>query len=189
MAGTVPDFSAVVLSGGGGTRLGGRDKASLEYDGRRLLDRVLAALVAADEVVVAGPATPTDRAVQFVREDPPSGGPVAGVLAGRRALQRPASLLAVVAVDMPLLTPDTLARLCRAVPGHDGAVLVDDSGRRHLAACLRVDRLDAEAPPGTGHGQSWRSLLAPLDLAEVTAVDGEERDVDTWADLGDADPA
>lgn len=189
MAGTVPEFSAVVLAGGSGARLGGRDKATLEYDGRRLLDRVLDALADAEEVVVAGPAAPIDRPVRFVREDPPSGGPVAGVLAARRALQRPTPLLAVVAVDMPRLTRDTLARLCTAASGHDGAVLVDDTGRRHLAAVLRVARLDAEAPDGTGHGQSWRALLAPLELAEVAAVDGEERDVDTWADLGREAPS
>lgn len=177
-------FAAVVLAGGTGERLGGRDKASLEWAGRSLLDRVLDALEEADEVVVAGPPAPTARPVRFVREDPPAGGPVAGLLAARRALAAEASVVVVAAVDMPLLTSATIERLLAAAAGHDGAVLVDESGRRHLAAALDLARLDAVAPEDGGHGQSWRGLLAGLGLVEVGARAGEGHDVDTWADLG-----
>lgn len=182
MGGT-SSFAAVVLAGGTGERLGGRDKASLEWGGRALLDRVLDALEGADEVVVAGLPTPTARPVRFVREDPPGGGPVAGLLAARRALAAGASLVVVVAVDMPLLTRATIERLLAAAVGQDGAVLVDESGRRHLAAALDLARLDALAPEDGGHGHPWRGLLAGLDLVEVVALAGEDHDVDTWADL------
>src|SRR4051812_33904528 len=37
-----PEYDAIVLAGGGGRRLGGVDKATLEVGGRTLLDRVLA---------------------------------------------------------------------------------------------------------------------------------------------------
>ncbi|MFN8195331.1 MAG: NTP transferase domain-containing protein [Nocardioidaceae bacterium] len=187
MDGTVAGLAGVVLSGGGGARLGGRDKSVLEYDGRRLLDRVLDALGDCEAVVVAGPPVPTGRPVTFVREDPPSGGPVAGLLAAVRALApgpaRGPELVVVVAVDMPLLTAWTVTRLRAAAAGRDGAVLVDGEGRRHLAACLRLARLEARVGGGTGHGVAWRALLEPLDLAEVPAVEDEGRDVDTWADL------
>jgi molybdopterin-guanine dinucleotide biosynthesis protein A len=182
MGGT-SSFAAVVLSGGTAERLGGADKGSLAWEGRALLDRVLDAVAEADEIVVAGPVVPTSRPVRFAREQPPGGGPVAGLIAARRALEQRTGLLVVVAVDMPLLTPDTVARLLTAAAGCDGAVLVDDTGRRHLAAALDVARLDAVAPPDGGHGRPWRGLLSGLALAEVRAVQDEGHDVDTWADL------
>ncbi|MFT3873468.1 MAG: molybdenum cofactor guanylyltransferase [Nocardioides sp.] len=176
-------LAAVVLTGGTAVRLGGTDKASLEYAGQPMLERVLDALVDCSEVVVAGPPTPVTRAVTFAREDPPLGGPVAGLLAGRRALRDPVELVAVVAVDMPRLTPETIRRLRAASAGRDGAVLVGADGRRHLAAVLRLDRLDAATADDDGQGLAWRRLLGELDLAEVAAVDDEGHDVDTWSDL------
>ena len=181
-------FAAVVLSGGTAERLGGVDKGSLEWEGRALLDRVLDAVADADEVVVAGPVVPTSRPVRFAREQPPRGGPVAGLLAARRSLEPRTGLLVVVAVDMPLVTHDTVARLVSAAGGHDGAVLVDDTGRRHLAAALDVARLDAVAPTDGGHGRPWRGLLSGLALAEVRAVQDEGHDVDTWTDLDRSRP-
>ena len=74
-------YAAVVLSGGTGRRLGGTDKALLELDGATLLGRALAAVAGADEVVVVGPSAATAYPVGFVLEDPPGGGPAAGLLA------------------------------------------------------------------------------------------------------------
>lgn len=183
-----PAFAAVVLAGGSGARLGGADKAALEYAGRSLLDRVLEALADADEVVVAGPARPASAAASFVREEPPGGGPVAGLLAARRALRAVPGHLVVVAVDMPLVTRDTVRRLLVASADRDGAVLVAGDGRWQLACVVRTDRLDALSPADGGHGRSWHGLLTGLDLAEVPARPGEDHDIDTWADLGVAAP-
>ena len=129
-------FAAVVLAGGSAVRLGGADKASVEYAGRTLLAHALDAVAEADEVVVVGDAVPTDRPVTFTRESPPVGGPVAGLLAGRDALARPAASLVVLAVDMPRVGPGTVRRLRAAAAGHDGAFLVGPDGRRQLAAVL-----------------------------------------------------
>lgn len=180
------DFAAVVLTGGTASRMGGADKASLEYAGHRLLDRALEAVAAATETVVVGPPCPTGRAVAFVREDPPLGGPAAGLLAGRDALTAPVELLVVLAVDMPLVGADTVARLVAAGDGHDGALLLDATGRRQLAGALRVAALDRARPPrGTESGLPLHRLLSALDLAEVTAEPDEGRDVDTWDDFDD----
>lgn len=179
-------FAAVVLAGGTAARMGGIDKASVELHGRTLLARALEALLDAREVVVVGDEVRTDRPVTFVREDPRHGGPVAGLLTGRDALVRTPPLLAVLAVDMPLVTPGTFDRLRAGVGPADGARLVDPDGRHPLALVLRTDRLDAVRPGlEAQHGMALRSLLEPLDLAEVPAVGGEHRDVDTWEDLRD----
>ena len=182
----------MVLAGGTARRMGGVDKALLELDGVTLLERVLAATVSASEVVVVGDQRPVARQVTWTREAPPRGGPAAGVLAAldRFALPPP-DLVAVLAVDMPLLSAETVARLVAAAqtePGIDGAVLVDPGGRRQtLAAAYRLRALLAAAPrdPLERHGLPMRRLVQGLRLAEVPAVGDEARDVDTWADLRD----
>ncbi len=140
-------------------------------------------------MVVVGEEVPTSRPVTFVREQPPYGGPVAGLFAGRDALLRPAALLAVVAVDMPRLTPATFERLGQAAAGHDGAFLVDGDGRRQLAGVLHLGRLDAVRPDDVV-GLPVHRLLGQLDLVAVEALGAESRDVDTWTDLRDlGDPS
>lgn len=177
-------LGAVILAGGTAARLGGADKAAIEVDGRSLLEHLLAATAVADEVVVVGDAVPTSRPVTFVREDPPLGGPVAGLLAGRHALLTPPALLVVTAVDMPRVTDATVGRLLAAVGEGDGAALHDASDRRQLVLVLRTAALDAVAP-AEPHGASVRDLLAPLDLVAVPAQGDEAHGVDRWQDLRD----
>ncbi len=179
-------FAAVVLAGGQATRLGGFDKASVEVDGRTLLDHALDSVIDASEVVVVGRQVPTDRPVTFVVEEPRFGGPAAGLLTGRDALLRTFPTIAVLAVDMPRLSSATVRRLHEAAVGHEGAVLADGDGMRHLAFVVETARLDAVRPGyEEQHGLSVRALLAPLDLVEVAPIGDEARDVDTWADLRD----
>ena len=179
-------FAAVVLAGGTAARLGGADKASIEYAGRTLLEWTLDALLDAAEVVVVGEPVPTTRPVTFTREDPAYGGPVAGLLTGRDALLRRPRTLGVLAVDMPHVTAYTFRRLHEAASGHDGAFLTDPDGRRQLAGVLDVARLDAVRPDHEAqHGMALHRLLAPLDLASVGPTGAEARDIDTWADLRD----
>jgi molybdopterin-guanine dinucleotide biosynthesis protein A len=180
-------YAAVVLAGGRAARLGGVDKGAVEHAGRPLLAHVLAALADAAEVVVVGPRSPTPRPVRFTREEPRFGGPVAALVAGVAALaERDVEQVAVVAVDMPLLTAGTVARLRAAARDRDGAFLVDPDGRRQLAGVLRLERLVRALPgPQAATGMSVHRLLAGLDLVDVPARGAEGRDVDTWADLRD----
>ena len=180
-------FCGVVLAGGTAARMGGVDKASVELHGRTLLELALDALLDADEVVVVAPdSVPTSRPVTFVCEDPPRGGPVAGLLTGVDALLRRPRLIGVLAVDMPRVTPATMRRLRQAAEGHDGAFLVDADGRRQLAGVLDAERLAAVRPDVEGqHGMALHRLLAPLSLAEVSANGDEAVDIDSWTDLRD----
>ncbi|WP_457206506.1 molybdenum cofactor guanylyltransferase [Nocardioides sp. P5_C9_2] len=179
-------FAGVVLAGGTAARMDGIDKAGLELRGRTLLELAVDAFRDADEVVVVGPRSPISRPVTFTREDPPSGGPVAGLLTGVDALLRAPALVGVLAVDMPHVTSDTLRRLRVAASGRDGAFLVDPDGRRQLAGVLATDRLAAVRPDREHqHGMSLRALLVDLDLVDVPADGAEARDVDTWADWRD----
>jgi molybdopterin-guanine dinucleotide biosynthesis protein A len=180
-------FCGVVLAGGTAARMDGVDKASVELHGRTLLELAVDAFVDAEEVVVVAPASVrTQRPVTFVSEDPPRGGPVAGLLAGVEALLRRPALVGVLAVDMPRVTSATLRRLREAAVGRDGAFLVGGDGRRQLAGVLDTARL-ADVRPGleAHHGMALHRLLAPLDLARVAAIGDEAVDIDSWADLRD----
>lgn len=178
------DFAAVILTGGTGSRLGGADKDALEYAGRPLLEHALRAASGAGQIVVVGRERPTPVPVRFTRERPPAGGPAAGLLAGRDALSGRVGVLLLLAVDMPLVTAATVARLREALGRHDGAFLVDARGRRQPAGVLRVRAIDAHRPPpGREHGLPLHRLLSGLDLVDVATVGEETHDVDTWEDL------
>jgi molybdopterin-guanine dinucleotide biosynthesis protein A len=178
------DLGGVVLSGGGAARFQGADKASMEVGGATLLEHALGALADVPEVVVVGEQRVTNRPVSFVLEDPVGGGPAAGLLAGLAGFPRPPRLTVVLAVDMPMVTTDTVRRL-QAACHADGALLLDEDGRRQfLCAVYRTEALRTAAPAYEQHrGLSMRALVSELDLAEVPALAWESRDVDTWEDL------
>lgn len=181
-------IGAVVLAGGTSRRLAGFDKAGIELAGLTLLERALDALIDIDEVVVVGDDVPTERPVTFTREDPSSGGPAAGLLAGMRAFLRPPDWIVVLAVDMPLVTARTIRRITSGQHA-DGAMLVDPEGRdQPLCAVYVVSSLLRNAPEyGEEYGLPMRVLLEGLDLARVPAegqgVLVESHDVDTFEDL------
>ena len=183
-------FCGVVLAGGPATRLGGVAKAGIEVGGRTLLDLAIEALLDADEVVVAGAeAVRTSRPVTFVREDPPYGGPVAGLLTGVDALLRRPRLVGVLAVDLPRVTPYTFRRLRQAAAGRDGAFLTRPDGGRVLAGVLDAARLaDVRPDLEHQHGMALERLVGGLDLAAVEAVGERALEVGTWADLRDLSP-
>ncbi|MEA2828135.1 MAG: hypothetical protein QOG43_2574 [Actinomycetota bacterium] len=163
---------AVVLAGGGGRRMGGVDKAGLVVDGRTLLDRVLAAAsgVAGRLVVVGPPRTVSlERAVIFVHEDPPGGGPVPAVAAALDATGG-ARVVLVLAVDLPLLTTADLSRLVDRLQAADpsvGAVAAADPGGRPnpLLAAYRAEVLaGSDGRPG----RAAKDLLPPgVEVVEL----------------------
>ena len=70
----------------------------------------------------------------------------------------------------------------------DAACLVDEEDRKQwLAGVYRYDALAGARPADREdeHGLSTRKMLMPLRIVGVPAVEGEARDVDTWADLRD----
>ncbi len=179
----VAELGAIVLTGGSAVRFQGADKASIEIAGVTLLEHALGALAEVPDVVVVGEEVSTSRPVTFVREDPPGGGPAAALLAGLRAFPRVPRLVAVLAVDMPLVTTATVSRLLLSTAS-DGALLVDDGRAQYLCAVYRSEALIAAAPPpAQQHGLPVRALVSGLRLAEVPALSWEARDVDTWDDL------
>ncbi|TFB77415.1 molybdopterin-guanine dinucleotide biosynthesis protein [Cryobacterium glaciale] len=204
----------IVLAGGRGSRLGGALKPAIEVAGRTLLSRVLDTRPLARHVVVVGPpaARPAagDRAgaaLIWALEDPPFGGPVAGIAAGLAALKAhgeanadiPADWLLVLACDLPwgadaarLLVvaasalETTSGPETGSAPTVDGVHLVDSTGHAQwLAAIYRAPALRA-AVHRLGdrvNGASMRDLLAGLNLDGLSDESETGTDVDTWQDV------
>lgn len=109
-------FGVLILTGGGSRRMG-RDKAALDWDGVRAVDRLaaLARDLGAEQVLTVG----ADHGLPFIPDPEPGAGPVGGVLAGAAALRATGLMRALVlAVDAPTLTARDLAPLLAAdAPG------------------------------------------------------------------------
>lgn len=191
-----PPVDVLVLAGGRGSRMGGQDKAALVVDGQTLLERLLAVDLGGGVVVVGPtPLPPVDRPVLQTVEDPPGGGPVAGIAAGLAALtgcgsQGPAQpeWVAVVAVDQPGAAA-ALSHLRAAIvhaPAH-AEVLghTDPAGRRQwLLAIYRRAALErALGALEEISGAAVRQVVGGLAWHEVAAGAEHVGDLDTWDDV------
>lgn len=182
----MPSWTAVVLAGGRGSRMGGRDKPRLEIGGVTLLARVVSGVPNDVEVIVVGPPHHgLPRRVRFVLEEPHFGGPVAALAAALPFVATPA--IALVGGDMPAAA-SLLTRLAEEWAGEDALVAVDTEGRRQpLCAVFGTDALATAltqlSPPA---GRSMRDLMALLDIRERPLDDESSAllvDVDVPEDL------
>ena len=181
-------YDAIVLAGGRARRLGGASKPDVEVGGIALLDHALAAVAGAAHVVVVGPPQVSRRGVATVLEDPPDGGPVAGVAAGLDALPADGpDLVVVLACDVPgagRVVPALLAA-ASGVDLADGARMVGAEGRpQHLVAVYRRTplRTALDGLPSV-HGAAVHRLVEGLRLTDVVDDEDATADADTWADI------
>lgn len=131
-------LGSIILTGGAASRMGA-DKGALLWLDRRAIDRVaaLARMAGAEALVTVGM---TDYGLPRVVEDPPLGGPVAGVLAGAAALRALGCDRALVlAVDAPTIRPDDIAPLLAL--GDAGAAF----DGLHLPMLLALDATPPDA--------------------------------------------
>ncbi len=184
-------YQAVVLAGGRASRLGGPSKPDLVVDGRRLLDTALKAARGAEKVVVVGDAA-VPPGILRTREDPPFGGPVAGLEAGLGMLGAGSPWTLVLASDLPDAEAAVRVLLqAEPRPEHDGACLVGDDGRlQWLLGCYRTPVLRRRLTERDGASAMYR-LLEPLNLLAVDPGPASVVDLDTpgdvarWAARGD----
>lgn len=181
-------YDVVVLAGGGARRLGGVDKTQLAVGGRTMLDRVLAAAGGARQVIVVGPErrTNTKLPVRWTQEEPPGGGPLAGLAAAVELDECTAPVVVALAADMPLVSRRLVERLVAATaqPATDAVALTDAEGQvQPLAAAYRREALVAVLDEiGDPQNLGFRPLLSRLRIDIVTDARAAN-DCDTPEDL------
>lgn len=191
-------LGAILLAGGRATRVGGAAKPLFEVGGRTLLTRTVDAVTAAGStrLVIAGPSMPVgmeDHApIEWAQEDPPFGGPAAGIVAALRVWDEDPEWMLVLACDLPRVDA-AVPRLIAGIglrPSHiDGVCLADASSRpQWLTGLYRTAALrrGADALPAEGRDASVRALLGDLAIAVSTVSEHIAADIDTWEDLRDA---
>jgi molybdopterin-guanine dinucleotide biosynthesis protein A len=179
-------YDAIVLAGGTGRRLDGVDKADLDMAGATLLERAVESVASADRVVVVANPRPFPSRVVWTHEQPPGTGPVAAIAAGLAKVR--ASVVVVVACDMPMLTMETIQRLRSTLDASepaDATMLMDDNGRRQLlaGAYRRHALTTALHTLGDPQNRSMRALVATMRIVDVASVGAETLDCDTWDDV------
>ena len=202
--------AVVVLAGGQARRWGGRDKTAVMLGTRTVLEQAVAGLRAGVQAVVpdadgselvtvvAGPDGHAARATltdcRWIREEPPGGGPVAGLAAAVAAVPPEVDIVVVGAGDAPF-GGSAVPRLFGALGGPgaeaeaaDGAVGVDPGGRRQpLLGAYRTAALrSALGRLGDPAAVSLRALLGRLRIVEVAVTDREALDLDTPDALDEA---
>lgn len=175
-------MEAIVLAGGRSRRMGS-DKLVLERDGRSVLQRACDALAPhVDRIIVAGPARDGCEGVTFVVEDPPFGGPVAGIAAALTQLDD-GGLAFLLAGD--LAEPEAVVDLLRRHQGRlvqaDAVVLEDEDGwPQYLAGLYHVAALRrAVARWDSLRDLSVRRLMSSVNHIAVRASGTAVADLDT----------
>jgi len=191
---TTRAFAAIVLAGGGSSRLGGVDKLRLTGpDGRTALEAAVAACAGAIAVVVVGPSAGLPGVVATC-EDPPGTGPARALAAGVAALgDIPDDALPVLVLAGDLPRAEAAVRALRAAWGAagDGVIAVAGGRRQWLLGLYRLGSLRAACAalgpwqPGQ-RGESVRDLLDGLSLADVPVAAEDAADLDTWDDVARA---
>lgn len=178
-------FDAVVLAGGRARRLDGAAKPLLVHRGTTLLATALAAVDGAERIVVAGPGSlrSATGSTLLVQEEPPFGGPVAGLAAALPLLERPDSPEWVLVLAADLVAPSAaVGRLIEEAAGSDAdsVLAVDADGRAQqlLGVHRRASLLSALRRLGAADGASVRALLADREVALVEVPAGSADDID-----------
>lgn len=178
-------MTAIVLCGGEGRRFGS-DKTRAALGDATVLDHLLLGLPATWPVVCVGERRPTVREVTWCREDPPGGGPVAGVGAALPLVHT--SLTVLLGGDMPYAGAPAADLVDRLRPESDVDVVAarDGEGRvQPLLAAYRTAGLRAALPAEPAGIPLMRLFDGLRYLAEAVPGSGAV-DIDTPDDLEEA---
>lgn len=187
-------IDAVVLAGGRSSRLGEVPKAQLEFRNRALLEHAVDAVRFARATVVVGEASgDLPAGILTAREEPPFGGPAAGIAAGLDRLwevyPETSEFTVVLACDMPSVAAavTALREALGSSTDSDGVIAIDGDGHpQPLAAVYRTlalaSAVDGQRRLARLNGLSMFRLIANLSLRPIAVPPGSTDDVDTWDD-------
>lgn len=169
--------SVLLLSGGRGQRLGGRDKGLVEWRGRPLIDWLHAVARPITDDLIISCNRNTERyaawADRLVQDDSPDyQGPLAGIRAGLAAARHPHLL--VLPCDAPLVDDDLLQRLLDAA-GERPAMLHRGGFWEPLFCVLPRSVLPVLEAAWQAGERSPQRALRPLDPLAIPCADDDPR--------------
>ena len=141
--------------------------------------------------VVAPAAVDLPTGVLRALEDPPLGGPVAGIAAGLESLDQcgpTAGLIGLLTCDAPSswrALPGLIEALRQSQPGADGVCALDGDHVQYLLGLYHRRALaTAVAPDGVPlRDTAVRRSLGRLRVTAIPVPHGVVRDLDTWAEV------
>lgn len=193
------EVAAIILTGGRGERLGGVQKALITVEGAPLIEHAIGAARAAgaEQIVivgdpVVGAGIVDDSGVVVVREDPPFGGPLAGLEAGLANVDSEWVLL--LAGDLPNAREAVVelrdsVQTVTADGAVDGVCFIDSEGfPQRLTGQYRTDALrrklaEVNETQGGTAGKPLRLAFHGLEIVTIPDTQGLTRDIDTPEDL------
>ncbi len=171
--------SSLLLAGGLGSRMNGREKALIMCQQKTLLERSLAVLDnVSDEVIVS--LRDEEQWKKFshhtvnrkvVTDSMRNAGPLAGIFAGFKRAH--GDYVFTVACDMPFLNEMLISMMFDMVDEHDAIIPVNEHGTKEtLHSIYRRDTMLDAVVCSIKEGK--RSILAPVSLLEdVLYIDAE----------------
>jgi molybdopterin-guanine dinucleotide biosynthesis protein A len=162
-------LSGLILAGGRSSRLG-TEKALIDFEGQPLVFRVADRMARVAEPVLLATGSPGRLGpvgYPEIADATPEGGPLSGLVAGLQASSH--ELMAVVAVDMPHLSPELLGFLASLRRGEDAVVPVGATGLEPLHAVYATSALPVMREALAGGRYGLRHLLQNLRVREVRA--------------------
>lgn len=161
--------AALLLSGGASRRMG-QDKTRLVHEGRTLAERTAHLLTLVVDVAIE--IGPGHSGLESLEEEPSGEGPLAAIVAGRRALRQrghDGSVL-ILACDMPLLSEDFLRFL---VAFESSASVVPVVEGRLQPLCAKWGSADLDTA-GRLYSRGERSLRFLATSPEVVLLSEPE---------------
>ncbi len=169
-------YSALILAGGMGSRLGYREKALIDINGRPLIELIIERLEkVADSIIISVRdmmqgellASSLGRGYGFAYDDHMNMGPMSGILSGLSACKDDFCFIA--ACDMPFISEDAVRLLFMRCEDFDAAIpRWDDGFLEPLHAVYRCVPMIHETKKAIEQGETI--ILAPIFRMNVNFV-------------------
>ena len=167
--------TVAILVGGYGSRMGGIDKASLELDGKPLLDRILDAVtpLASEILVVANDDRLVgDQRFTVLHDLEPHAGVLPALLTALDAASSP--LLLLLACDMPFVDRNVVGLLLDLAATHDAVMPYVQSFPQAMHAVYRVAPCREAVRNLLADEAGGRRMISFLDDVDAILVPEEE---------------
>jgi molybdopterin-guanine dinucleotide biosynthesis protein A len=171
-------YSAIILAGGRGKRMGYREKALLVINGKPLLTYVIKSLGEfVDEIIISVRDKAQGEVLNsilpgytYAYDEFENNGPLSGILSGLTLCRNEFCFIA--ACDMPFINEDVVKMLFRMSEAHDAAIpRWQDGFLEPLHAVYRCETMINETRKAIGRGESI--ILAPIFRMNVNYIDME----------------